>query len=329
MPDTKVGIDVSAKTLEVCLGKSGAEEQAFELLNKPKDYQELIKRCARGRARAVLEASGVYHLDLALALHQADKMEVMVVNPRAARDFAKASMKRSKTDKIDAAVLLEFARRMPFQAWVPPSPEELELRTIARRIASLTKTRTQEKNRRHANEYLHSQVVRHDIELSIRHFERRIRALESKALDLVWTSPKLRKQLAHLTSLRGIGKTSAVRILGEICVLPKDMTPRQWVAHAGLDPRACQSGESLNAPARISRMGNRNLRGALFMPALVAIRHEPNVQAFYEKLIGRQKAPMQAVVAVMRKLLHSIHGMLRTGTDFDGEKFYAMGSENA
>lgn len=327
MPDTEVGIDVAAKTLEVHLRKPSGDDKAFELLNDPKDHRELIKQLTRrrGRARVALEASGVYHLDLALALHQADRIEVMVVNPRAARDFAKAAMQRSKTDRLDAAVLLEFVRRMPFQAWIPPSSEKLELRTMARRIASVTKIRAQEKNRLHANEYLGSPVVCHDIELNIRHLGRRIRALEAKALDLVWKSPKLRKQLAHLTSIRGIGKSSAIRILGEICVLSRDMTPRQWVAHAGLDPRACQSGESLNAPARISRMGNRNLRGALFMPALVAIRHEPNVQAFYEKLIGRQKAPMQAVVAVMRKLLHAVHGMLRTGTDFDGAKFYAMG----
>lgn len=328
---TEGGIDISAKSLEVRLGRPSGAEEAFELPNQPQGHQELIKRLTRrsGRARVVLEASGVYHLDLALALHQADRIEVMVVNPRAARDFARAVMQRSKTDKLDAAVLLEFVRRMPFLPWVPPSPEELELRTMGRRISSLTKTRTQEKNRLHANEYVGSQVVCHDIELNIRHLDRRIQALEAKALDLVWKSPKLRKQLAHLTSLRGIGKSSAIRILGEICVLPKDMTPRQWVAHAGLDPRILQSGLSLNAPARISRMGNRNLRAVLFMPALVAKQREPNVQAFYDKLIANQKAPMQAVVAVMRKLLHAIHGMLRTGTDFDGAKFYAMGEKSA
>lgn len=327
MPNTEAGIDVSAKTLEVRLRRPRGEEEAFEIPNEPKGHQELVKRLTRrrGRARVVLEASGVYHLDLALALHHADRIEVMVVNPRAARDFARAAMQRSKTDKLDAAVLLEFVNRMAFRPWIPPSREELELRTMARRIASQTNTRAQERNRLHANSYLGSQVVCDDIELSIRHLGRRIKAVEAKALDLVWKCPKLRKQLTHLTSIRGIGTASAIRILGEICVLPKDMTPRQWVAHAGLDPRVLQSGESLNAPARISRMGNRNLRAALFMPALVAKQHEPHVQAFYEKLLGRQKAPMQAVVAVMRKLLHAIHGMLRTGTDFDGAKFYAIG----
>ena len=127
MPKYDVGIDVAAKTLEVRVGRPCGEEDTFELLNEPKDHQKLIKQLtqSRSQARVVLEASGVYHLDLALALHQAARIEVMVVNPRAARDFAKAAMQRSKTDRLDAAVLLEFARRMRFQAWSPPVQKSL------------------------------------------------------------------------------------------------------------------------------------------------------------------------------------------------------------
>ena len=80
----------------------------------------------------------------------------------------------------------------------------------------------------------------------------------------------------------------------------------------------------MNKPARVSKAGNKYLRGSLYMPALVAIRHEPNVRAFYEKLVAEGKKPMQANVAVTRKLLHSIYGMLRTHNDFDGEKFFAL-----
>ena len=324
---TEVGIDVGKEMLEVHLRRPSGKQEVFETPNEPKGHQTLIKRLTRrqGQARVAMEATGVYHLEPALALESADGIEIMVVNPRMARDFARASTQRSKTDKLDATVLLEFVRRMPFQAWIAPSSTELELRTIARRIASQTKNRTQEKNRCHANGYLACEAVDDDIELNIRHLARQIKALEAKAFELICQCPKLHKKFVRLTSIRGIGKASAIQILGEICILPKDMTPRQWVAHAGLDPRILQSGLSLNAPARISRMGNRNLRAALFMPALVAIKHEPNVRAFYEKLIGNQKVAMQAVVAVMRKLLHSIHGMLQTDTNFDGAKFYAMG----
>jgi transposase len=114
-----------------------------------------------------------------------------------------------------------------------------------------------------------------------------------------------------------------VQLLPELLVLPADMTVRQWVAHAGLDPRACQSGSSVDKPARISKVGNAHIRRALFMPALVAVQHEPHVKAFFDRLVARGKKPIQAYVAVMRKLLHAIYGMFTTKTTFVGEKFRA------
>jgi transposase len=102
------------------------------------------------------------------------------------------------------------------------------------------------------------------------------------------------------------------------------MTPRQWVAHAGLDPRAHDSGTSLHKPARISKKGNSHLRAALYMPAMVAAREEPSVRSFYQKRIAGGLKPIQTLVAVERKLLHSIHGMWSSNRDFDGEKFCAM-----
>lgn len=324
-----VGIDVACKTLAVCVERTNGEQEAFELPNTREGHLDLIRRITRRRARArvALEASGNYHLELALALNEAPRVEVEVVNPRAARDFARARMSRSKTDRADAGMLMEFVRRMPFQPWTPPAPKMFELRAQARRIADHTKTRTQEKNRRHAETHsVRSRVVSKDIEISIRYHDRRIKTLQGQALKLIRSCPELTRQLDRIMSVRGIAEASAIQILGELCVLDPDMTPRQWVAFAGLDPRIFESGLSVHAPARISRMGNRALRAALFMPAMTARRFEPNVKAFYQKLLDRQKAPMQAIVAVMRKLLHAIHGMLRTNTDFHGEKFYALGS---
>ncbi len=324
--ETLVGIDVSARTLSLCLEKPEGKAQAFELSNTPSGHQKLIQRLSgRNRtARIVLEATGIYHFDLALALHRASGIEVMVLNPRVARDFAKASRKRAKTDAVDADVLLEFARRMPLRAGQPPAKEVLELRDIARRIGSLNKIRTQEKNRLHARCAELSPAVRNDLEVNIRHLKRRLVRLQAEALDLVNQNPTLRRQFAHLTSIKGIAQASAIQILSELCGLPKSMTPRQWVAQAGLDPRPFESGHSVRVPTRISRVGNSRLRAALYLPSLVAIHHEPNVAAFYEKLVAKGKAKMQAIVAVMRKLLHAIYGMLRTGTDFDGNKFHVI-----
>jgi transposase len=101
------------------------------------------------------------------------------------------------------------------------------------------------------------------------------------------------------------------------------MSARQWVAHAGIDPRYAESGSSVRGQVRISKVGNRHLRAALFLPAMVASQHEPQIKAYYQKLIAKGKKPMQALVAVMRKLLHAIHGMFGHHADFDGSKFFA------
>lgn len=150
-----------------------------------------------------------------------------------------------------------------------------------------------------------------------------------QALKLVEAHTHLKEAFEHLTSVRGIAAKSAVLLLPELMILPEEMTVRQWVAHAGLDPRKHQSGDSIEKRERISKVGNVRLRRALYMPALVAIQWEPNVGAFYEKLLARGKKPIVAVVAVMRKLLHSIYGMLQHDEDFDGDKFYQMPAHTA
>lgn len=321
-----VGVDVSARSLAVEIA-SGEGIVRLEVPNTPAGHRALIRRLTkRGRAaRVCLESTGVYGLDLALALEQAPRIEVMVVNPRAAKRFAGALMQRSKTDAIDAGVLREYAARMPFEPWRAPEPLRLELRSLCRRIQALIKMQTQEKNRLHAagSTRTASALIRNDIEVNLRHLERRISRLEAQALELLGSDAELLRAFEHITSIRGFGARSAMLVLAELAVLPPQMTPRQWTAHAGLDPRQTLSGESLHRPARISRAGNVHLRRPLYMPALVACQHEPQVEAFYNHLLARGKKPLQAIVAIMRKLLHSIHGMLHHDADFEGLKFYA------
>jgi transposase len=321
-----VGIDVSAKTFTSIVDCDGERTEAFDLSNDAKGHRSLIKRVTKkGRhARVVLEATGVYSLDL--ALHRAKRIEVMVANPRVIGQFAGATLRRSKTDSLDANIIVEFAIRMDFEAWNPPEPHTFDLRAISRRIEGLIKMATQDKNRLHAATSFDemSEVVRNDIEVNIRHLERRVQRLREQARELIRLHADLDRAFLHITSVKGIAEAAAIQILAELSVLPAEMDVRQWVAHAGLDPRVFQSGTSVNKPARISRQGNVHIRRALFMPALVAVQHEPNVKAFYEKLLGRGKTKMQANVAVMRKLLHAIYGMLKHDRDFEGEKFYAI-----
>lgn len=320
-----VGIDVSAKTLAIALEPEGRAMQRLQFANTPAGHRKLIQRLTKSKrtARVALEATGSYSFDLALALHRSPRVEVMVVNPKAAAHFAKACLQRLKNDPEDAAILLEFVRRMDFTPWQAPTAQGLELKALSRRIAALTKFKTQEKNRLHAVNAVAelSAAVRRDIEVSIRHVERRLERLRAQALQLIAKDPDLRRSYALIISAKGIAAKSGIQILAELCTLPETMKARQWVAHAGIDPRQILSGTSVSKPARISKAGNVYLRRALYMPALVASQHEPGVKRYYNRLLERGKAKLQALVAVMRKLLHAIHGMLKNDQPFDGRKF--------
>jgi transposase len=140
-----VGVDVSANTLAVIVEQEGVRGQVLDFTNDRAGHKKLISLVTkRGHAaRVVLEATGNYSLDLAFALHCTKRVEVMVANPRALSQFAGAFLRRSKTDALDAEVIVEFAKRMPFRPWAPPAPACLDLRAISRRIESLTKTAPQ------------------------------------------------------------------------------------------------------------------------------------------------------------------------------------------
>lgn len=322
----RVGIDVSAKTLDVAYRdvKRRIGRQTFE--NETAAHAALVrhlsKRAGGEKVRVVLESTGVYGLDLALALDRAG-FEVMVANPRATANFAKATMQRSKTDRLDCAMLLEFAEQMTFKQWQAPSTAQLQVRGISRRVYALMATIRDEKNRMHAaNQVDGTTIVKRSIRDTIKQLETQVRKLRAVALELIMSEPELARCYERLLTVKGIGTISAIAILAELAVLPSDMSNRQWVAHAGLDPRQFESGTSIKMPPRISKRGNKYLRSALYLPARVACRFEPGVASFAARLRGSGKKPLQIHVAVMRKLLHAIHAMFRSGQDFDGSRFY-------
>ncbi len=315
-----VGIDVSAHTIDVALNINGRWQQTtFE--NSNKGHASLVRYLRKWGhvVKVCIEATGIYHLDLALALHQDDRIEVMVVNPKAANAFAKAMMQRGKTDRTDAYMLANFAQRMTFTTWQPPCQNVWDLRDIARRSDTLSRSRAAEKNRLHS---CRCSTIKKDIEVHIRHLDQRLKRLENAAMKLIYPDDKLLQVFTLLTTIKGVAALSAIRIMAELMMLPPDMKARQWVAHAGLDPRDFESGSSVKKRVRISKVGNIHLRNALYMPALSASLYDEHVKLFRETLAARGKTPMQGVVAVMRKLLHTIYGMLKNQEPYRSELFY-------
>ena len=327
------GIEVSKGELVVALQREGQRKPLKTFVNLSPGHQALIRHVSQpGRkVRVCLESTGMYGLDVALALQRAG-LEVMVANPRAVRNFAKALMERSKNDRIDAGVLLEFAARMPFQAWVAPRPAALQLHALARRLEAITDMQTAEKGRLEAVQATETTpaAVRRDLERSLRSQRRALARLSGEAAKIIEQDPGLKLRFELLISVHGsIAAASAIRILAELAVLSEDFDVRQCVAYAGLDPRECTSGTSVHKKVRISKAGNAHLRRALYMPALVAIRHQPHLRAFYLHLRALGKPKMVALVAVMRKLLHAIFGMFKHEKPFDGSKVYVLPAPEA
>lgn len=156
-------------------------------------------------------------------------IDVMVVNPRAAKDFARAQHQRSKTDLVDARSLLEFLRRMGFAPWRPPSRSIRDLRALSRLIQALVVGRAQEKNRRHADDVVSdiTPAIRESIERHIAAIDEEVETLTQTALEIVRADSSLSSKFDHLISVKGIVEPSAIVILAELAVLPPDMSARQ------------------------------------------------------------------------------------------------------
>jgi len=322
------GIDVSAETLDLIVRKNGKNQKVKQFKNTADGHASLIDELvSKNVSHVCLEATGIYHLDLAVRLDQAPSFDVMVLNPRVARKFAEATMTRGKTDAIDAGILAQYAGCMDFVVWTSPKLIVLQIRAYSRRLAALTKLKVKAKNQLHALQAtIHTPLeVIDDAVLTIKQLENQIEKLNTGALRLIHSDAEVNNVMTLLISVKGIAETTAIQLIGELLVLPKDMTTKQWVAYAGLDPRIFESGKSVSKKRRISKAGNAYLRRALYMPALSATRHEVHVRAYYQHLINDNGiTKLQAICAVMRKLLHAIHGMLKSDKCFDGTRFYTI-----
>lgn len=315
------------KKLVVVLRREGKPESARRFANTAAGHKELkryLTRAASG-VRVCLESTGLYGLDVALYLGADSRVEVMLANSRAVKDFAKALLQRSKSDPVDAWVLAEYAARMPFQPWQPPSPAALSVTALARRLHALTESATREKNSRHAVSATGTtlKILVADLKRSLQAIARAQVRLRRECRKIIAADGLLARRFQLLLSLPGVGEISALQLLGELALIPAAADVRQWVAYAGLDPCECRSGSSLGKRPRISKVGNRHLRRALYMPALTAARHDPGFTAYYGRLQERGICKMVALVAVMRKLLHAAFGMFKHDAHFDGSRVFS------
>lgn len=320
-----VGIDIAAKSFDLIVRRNGKNSSVERFDQTPEGHDKAVRKLVTlSPERVVMEATGIYFLDLALRLHEAD-LKVCVINPKSFHRFAELKLNGTKTDAIDSALLAEYAERMEPRLWTPPATERLALREIGRQINRLIHARTQAKNRLHALRVSKRTpaLLVEDEQEGVEWLDCRINRLSQAAKEMILQSESLETPWRNMMAAKGVAEASAVAILAELAVLPEQMKSSQVSRHAGLDVRLTQSGTSVNKPGRLNKAGNAYLRSALFMPAMCAVRYQPETKAFYEALLARGKKKRQAQCAVMRKYLTGLWACLKSGTPFDAKLLFS------
>ena len=284
-----IGIDISAKTFDLVVRKQDKSNKSKCFDQTPEGHRKCLNMLKKLKPKLiVMEATGVYYLDLASTLYDAG-LPVAVINPASFKRFAELMLTQSKTDGIDARLLAEFAQKIQPRLWVAHSNQCLALKDLGRQIQRLTTDKAKAKNQLHAfkSKEMTIDILIQDVIESIGHYETRIALLTDAALEIIQGDEVLSHQFKCMTSAKGIGQTSAISILAEFSILPKEMKAKQVSRYAGLDIKLSQSGTSVKGASRISKAGNVHLRSALFMPAMSAVQHDENAKAFKDVLVGR------------------------------------------
>jgi transposase len=323
-PAHYVGIDVAAASLAVVvLPAAGAPAPALSVANDAAGWRELQRHlraqgCRPAATLLVMEATGSYWVGPATALVAAG-WAVSVVSPASARAYARATLRRAKTDAVDAAGLAAYGRDLRPARWSPPPPEVRELQLLVRQRDDLVALQTATRNRRHALAQLPAvpAEVTAPAEAVLAVLAEQIARLEALIQRRAPAAASLAADVPRLDAIKGVGLLTAALVVAALWGLGPNLTPDQAVAYAGLDPAPRESGASVRGGAHISKTGNARLRQALHMAALSAARHNPVFRAFYQRLLARGKPKLVAPTAVARKLLVVMVTLIRHQRTFD------------
>jgi len=316
-----LGLDIGKDQLDGLLLREGHEAEHARFDNSQTGFKKLWRFLKKRKAQPIhvcMEATGLYYEPIADFLHQ-QGAAVSVVNPARIKAYAASQMTRNKTDKLDAALIADFCRTQQPSIWTPPSPAWRELRALARHLEDLQEDLQRQRNRLHARQQASDPVstVVDNLHTHIQLLTDQIEQVKQAMNNHIDQHPDLKRDRDLMSSISGIGDLTAAKLLAEFHDIHLFDNVRQLVAFAGLNPRQHQSGSSIRGQTKISKMGCSSIRAALYMPAVVAKTHNPILRAFAERLEQRGLCPMEIVVAVMRKLLHLIFGILRSGQPFD------------
>lgn len=323
MGQVTLGIDVSKDTLDVALLER--EKLRFrQVTNDTAGFAKLVKWLRQTRAQDIhccLEATGQYGDGIATYLHS-EGYAVSVVNPARIKSYADSTLRRFKSDKGDAELIAVYCQRESPALWSPPEESVRELHYLVRHLADLKQIYDQERNRLHSG--VTSKRVRDDLTAHLTFLKEQIDSLTRDIQKHIDQHPDLKQQRDLLKSIPGIGKLTAAVILAETRDIRSFESARQLAAYAGLAPEQRESGTSVRRKPHLSKTGNAHLRKALYMPAVVALTHNPLMVELRARMEKTGHCKMQIIGAIMRKLLHLAYGVIKTGKPFDPHHAVAL-----
>ena len=257
----------------------------------------------------IMEATGVYSDAIAHALYQAGA-QVSVLNPAHVRDYAKSIGVRTKTDKKDSGVLARYGATQQPRLWQPEPTEIRLLKALLSRYEAVNEDIQREKNRREKAEVSQMDEVITSINTVLEHMVKEKKRLEQLINQHIDQYPGLKQDREFLESIPGIGPVVSRYMLSVLRSRAFELSP-QSAAFLGLVPVHHESGSSVRGHARLSKTGNATVRAKLYMAAIVAIQHNPDIKKQYERLLKNGKTKMSALGAAMRKLVQICFGVLK------------------
>ena len=319
-----VGVDIAATTATVSWMRPGENAcRPVTIEQTPDGYASLERKlCATGQAPdqvlVVMEATGSYWITLATQLVHAG-FQVRVINPAQAHHFAKALLKRAKTDAIDAQTLAQLAMMLQPTPWTPPPPIYYELQQRLAQRDALLDLQQQVRNQLHALDQLPEviETVRQRFEQLLTTFATQLATVEAEILEVWQQDAAWATAAQRLQSIKGIGWVTAAWILVTTLNFTTCDTVEGLTAYAGLAPMPRQSGTSVWHRPTIGHTGNGRLRTAFYMATLSAAQHNPMIKAFYTRLRAAGKPEKVARSAAARKLLHIAWAVVTKGQWFD------------
>lgn len=311
----ELGVDVSKARFDAAVQLRGkVRHKGFP--NSADGFARLIAwLLAAGitRVHACMESTGGYERPLAEFLHAAGHL-VSIVNPVRIHGHGRAQLSRTKTDRADAELILDFCRKNRPELWEPPPPEIERLRALLERLDDLKGMRQQEASRLETTRQADG---RRSIEAVVAFLDGQIEDLERQIRDHIDASPGLKRDEELLRTIKGIGEGTARVLL--LVMLRRFTNARQAVAFVGLTPDPQQSGTTRKR-ARLSKIGSARIRAALYFPAVAAARYDPAFKALWERLKAKGKRGLVVISAVMRKLVTVAFGVLKSGEAYDWKR---------